>query len=535
MVTRAPKAHRRSRSGRVPRARLALVGLAMLSAGLCGRPTAARAQVLKAIRNDDICVFQIMVTRQAYSSHQPWQKETPSTHYGYGVYVGNGRILTTEHLVRNSTLLELRRAQRGEKVRARVLISDPHVNLALLEVEEPPFDWPRIAPAFATEHQPGQALSILQFNETRQLQRGEAQLLQASVSNLPRSNSSSLSFKLLTDLNVDGEGAPVLADDRLAGLMITYDESTRTGFMVPYPVLARFLRDADKEPYTGFAVAGFMWRPLVDPVKRAYYGAPRLPQGVQVLRCLPESGASQVLRPEDVILELDGYPIDNLGFYEDPDFDRLAFTYIVKGRHVPGDVIPVKLIRKGRVETVDMSLTRMNDYRALIPDNFIGQRPEYLVSGGMIIRELSARYLVSYGAKWRRAVNPRLAQFHLTRHLIPSSPGDHLVILAKVLPHPINVAYQIFDNRVITHINDQPVRNMDDVFRIVDTDGGLNRVRLHSVDLDLVLDEKELKAADAQIIRDYGIPQLRYRRRDDITRLKPDLSKKKTVTVEDES
>ena len=65
--------------------------------------------------------------------------------------------------------------------------------------------------------------------------------------------------------------------------------------MIPYPIISRFLRDAAKQPYTGSAIAGFAWKPLVDPVKRAYLGLGERTGGILVISCLTGSGADGVL------------------------------------------------------------------------------------------------------------------------------------------------------------------------------------------------------------------------------------------------
>ncbi len=470
--------------------------------------TACTGAIAQTNTNDNI--FQVISTCQEYLPYQPWQKNSSSVRYGYGINIGGGKILTTEHLVRNSNLIELRREQRGKKVIAKVIIADPQVDLALLQVIDPPADWPQQSQQLLSEIKLKEDLTILQFDGTYQIQPSKAQLIRISMSSLPSANYSSLSFQVLTDLNVNGEGAPVMKDDLLAGLIISYSDSTRTGYMIPYPVIKQFLEDANKEEYRGFALGGFSWTPLIDPTKRSFFGAPRENIGVQILRCTPDSGAAQVFMKNDVITEMDGYKIDSLGYYNDPVFGRLYFSYIMKGHHIPGETIPVKIIRDGKKIERDLPLTNIKDYTSLIPENIIGKRPEYLISGGFVIRELTGRYLYSYGADWQSRINARLVHYHMTRSMIPAQKGQHLVILAKVLPHPINVDYQGYRNRIITAVNSRPINNMADLFRIIKEDGGLERITLQSVGVDFVLDKEKLEEANIDIMNTYGIPALRY-------------------------
>jgi hypothetical protein len=458
-------------------------------------------------------VMQVLVTAQTHNPLLPWIKTAPATHYGYGIDLGGGRVLTTEHLVRNHKLVELRRARTGLKIPVTVEISDAQVDLALLRMapsERDPFP---LSAGLAKNVGREQALMILQLDETRELQRGTAQVLQINVTRLPATVYSSLSFKLLTRLNVDGEGAPVLAGTELAGLMLSYDETTRTGEMIPYPVIAQFLDDALTPPYTGFATAGFLWKPLIDPVKRNYFKVEQPNAGIQVSSCIPGTGAADRLKSQDVILEWDGCEIDSLGYYRDPDFGRLPISYLIKGRRAPGSTVPATVIRDGSRIRVDVTLNHVNDGDALIPENVEQEQPEYLVQGGIVIRELTGLYLRSHGNNWERATDPKLVQLYNTRRFMPSHPGEHVVILSRVLPHSINVGYQQFQDRIVRAVNGQPVDNMADVFRIVDQAGGVERLSLDSMGVDLVLERSALKQADSQLAENYGIPQLRYQKK----------------------
>jgi len=283
--------------------------------------------------------------------------------------------------------------------------------------------------------------------------------------------------------------------------------------MMPAITLKRFLANINQSPYKGFASAGFIWAPLVDPAKRKYYKVNSANKGILVLDFLPESGASKTLAPNDVILEWDNHSIDNLGFYEDPDFGRLAFPYLITGRRSPGDTVPVTIIRNGHETNVTVELARRSDRDALIPENVTREREEYIVEGGFIIRELSGTYLQSYGQDWLRNIDPRIVNIYLTKKFHPEKPGDKVVVLAAVLPNPINIGYQQFKDDVITKINNKPVRNMADVFNILEKDGSITRVSIQSMGVDLVLDQTMLTDANDELARLFRIPNMRYKRR----------------------
>ena len=457
-------------------------------------------------------VVEVMVTYQEHDPFLPWQKKRPATRRGYGVIVDNARVVTTERLIRNHTLVELRKARSGEKITATVEVTDYQVNLALLKIRDERMA-AGMAPLQLTEQMPDQPdLTILQFDKTSQIQRSHAKTLRISMTKLSNAPYLSLTFSLLTDVIVNGEGAAVVYKGKLAGLIMSYARTERIGAMLPYPVLEHFLRDAGARPYRGFASAGFMWTTLVDPAKRAYLNVHPVGRGILVLSCLPNTGAFEALKPNDVILEWDKHPVDNLGFYEDGDFGRLGFPYLIKGRREPGDVVPVKIVRNRTETIVNVRLGHRSDTVSLIPENVTGEQPEYLVSGGFIIRALTGRYLRAFGPDWERTIDARLAHIYLTQKHAVEYPGDHVIILAGVLPDPINIGYQHFHNEMITSLNGKPVRNMTDVFRVVDEDGAVSRLTLQSVDVELVLDKHKLIEANTRLAKLYRIPTLSYQK-----------------------
>jgi PDZ domain len=315
-------------------------------------------------------------------------------------------------------------------------------------------------------------------------------------------------------MNVNGIGAVAVCDGNVAGLVMSYESSTRIGKLIPAPILKHFIVDAARQQYRGFAAAGFSWAPLVDPVERRYLKVNDHRGGIVVLSVRPGAAQSASLQPQDVILEWDGCAIDNLGFYEDSEFGRLAFPYLIKGHRYPGDIVDVRIVRNGELKTIPVELTRRLDGQSLIPENTDGEQAEYLVDGGFVIRELTGDYLRAYGAGWTSSADARLVHLYFTRSYKPEHAKDRVVILSHVLPDPVNVSYQQFRDQVVTRVNGEPVRNIGDVFRLVRREGGLKSIRLLAMSTDLVMSPSSLAAANKRIMRIYQIPKLQFWRAD---------------------
>lgn len=458
-------------------------------------------------------LVQIIVTFQDSDPFMPWQKLRPGMRVGYGIAVSNGTVITTESLLRNHTLVELRTPRSGDKIPATVEIADIELDLALVTFDDE--SKTRIVKPVELAAKPvtKAPLTIIQMDETSQVQEGEAKPVNMTVGELPNAPYPVLLQSVLTDLNVNGEGAGMIADGKLAGIVLMYDSRTRIANVLPVSAIRRFLADAATPPYKGSAFGGFSWASLVDPAKRRFLNVQTPGKGVMVLACYPGTGASEVLRPNDVILALDNHEIDSMGYYDDPELGRLTLPYLLKGLHKPGDVIPVRIVREKKESSVQLKLTRNEDDALLIPEDILGRRNDYVVSGGMIIRELTGRYLRAHGGDWQKNVDPRLTHYYAMSGTTPSKRGEHIVILSSVLPDAINVGYEHLRDQVVTSVNGKPVNSMDDVFSIVESDNGVRTIKLLSMGVELVLDQRELGVADERLGKQYRLTGPKWRKR----------------------
>ncbi len=456
-------------------------------------------------------LFEINTTAQEAHPFLPWQRQAPVTQSGFGILVASNLVLTTESVVRNQRFIELRREHSDLRLAAMPLEADPEVNLALLRIVNPA-DAEAMEPLRMAERLPADGrFRILQLDDTRALQTGSGQLVRITVDQLPNSPFSALLLRILVDLDIHAAGAPVLTEDgAVAGIVMSYDNSSRTAMVLPYPILSRFLEDMADGEYAGFAYAGFMWQPLVDPAKRRYLGAEGETGGVQVLFSRPSPDGSESLQPMDVLLAMDGHAIDAMGYYRDPDFGRLLMPQLVKRRR-PGDQIPVELLRDGRHTTLSLPLSRFEDASAYIPEAMTAGEQDYLVEGGLVLYEMTGRWLRAHGRNWTTRVDSRLAHLYFTRRLEPASPGNRVVLLSAVLPHDINIGYQHLRNEIVTAVNGSAIRNLDDLFDIVERDGHISRLRLLGLGIDIVLDADGIAEANRSLQTQYNIPVLRRR------------------------
>ena len=453
-------------------------------------------------------VVDILVTCQNCDEHMPWRLSRPQFRQGYGVVIGPGRVLTTEELVRQATLVELRQPGRAAKFAATSLQSDPQLDTALLEVRDAAFQRELEPVALATNVTRGAQTRIVQYDDSGLREEGAGRIIEIGVESLPSAPAAVLTLRVLSDLRVQNPGAPVYCDGQLAGIMMRYDAQHQTGFVLPAPVLARFLQAAAEPAYRTPPGGGFRWTPLVDAAKRRYFGLADEAGGVQVLEVSSNATVSGVLQPNDVLLRWDGFAIDDQGFYPDPEYGRTRLSQAIEGRRRAGERVPIEFARQGRRQQATVTLRMQNDEDALVPENTIGAPPEYLVEDGFVLRELTGRYLRA-GGRGISSANLRLSHIYQARGEQPDRVGDHVVFLTGVLPDPVNVGYQELHDEIVTAVNGEPVRNLQDVFRILDRDHGIQRLAFQGRGIDVVLDAAQRDVANERVAKAYRIPELR--------------------------
>ncbi len=462
-------------------------------------------------------LVEISVTRHETDPFLPWQKARPGKRNGYGVVVRKNIILTTETLVRNSKVIEINLPRSEKKLRGRSMLVDIQSNLALIELLDEAETLPQAELPLADALPMDAKTTICQTDDTSAIQTCDGTVIQVSMSRVSSASFLMLSCKLLTEPAVYNQGAPVFSDGKLAGITINHKRSDRECLMIPAPVIRRFLNDAKEPPYSGFPSAGFYWAKLVDPAKRKFLGLPKdQEQGIEILSTIPGSGSDEKLKPSDVILSIDGSKVDSLGYYKDQTHGRLLFPYLINGRRSAGESIEMTVFRDKKEIELTIPLSPWKDSMSLIPEDHEAQMNDYIASGGLIMRELSGRYLRAHGGDWESRVGPRLAYYYETIRSAPEQPGDRIVILAGILPDTVNIGYQHVRNEIVTHVNGNEIRNIQDVFDAVDKEGGLRTVKLKSLDIELVFDAEELEEANERILSSYRIPAIDSRKLEEL-------------------
>jgi hypothetical protein len=217
-------------------------------------------------------------------------------------------------------------------------------------------------------------------------------------------------------------------------------------------------------------------------------------------------GPDYTIRKRDVLLEVDGFPVDMQGDFDDPDYGHLMMEGLATRRHFAGDAIPMKVLRDGAEVEVRYVLPKAEYSVDLLPLHAFDQEPEYLVAGGLVFQPLQQPYLRSWGDDWRRRAPFRLVYY---ANQPPSAAQPSLVVLSQVLPDPFNIGYQEYRSLVVRTINGRSIARIGDVKAALrEAKDGIHIVEFVRGDSlqRLLLDAATLEAATRRVLERYGIP-----------------------------
>ena len=452
-------------------------------------------------------IVSVRVTGQDWNPRAPWEKQPPWTRTVTGLVVPGHRILVASTAFGNHILVEAQKLGSEARTVARVALVDQEGPLALVEVDDPAF-WQGLEPLPIAARAPTEgALSIHRWQRSGLLDAYPATVRQVRSGRHGLSQTSLLTLEVATSAEGLGDSEVVVADGRVVGLVT--GRSGDTFAALAAPVLGQFLEGARDGQWPGFARAGLSWQELTNPALREWLGLREGETGVRLLQVTPNGSAGGVLKPGDVLLEVDGAKLDATGRYEHPVYGRMLFAQIFTDGRKPGDALAARVLRDGQRLTVTLPLRRMQPEQDKVPPYQFGRGPDYVVVGGLVFQELTRPYLAAYG-DWARRAPPRLL-VALDREAEVTAEERRLVLLSAVLPDAANLGYQDARDLLVAQVNGRRVGSLDELrqalaspatgFHVIELKAGQGTRRV-------VIGVDEAKAAVARLRQAYGIDRM---------------------------
>ena len=451
-------------------------------------------------------VVRISTTQQAWNEGQPWEKQPPGKRRSLGAIVAPGQVLTTAEMAADATYIELESPDGKQLAPAKVIAVDFEANLALLGLEsesDTKFFEGTKPLEMAVPPKLGDTLDIVQVEENGTPLVTPGSLLSIDVvSNfLPGQFFLTYEVKASMQSAANSFSLPVLHDGKLAGLLTSYDSKDQISDVTASDIVARFIKEAADGEYAGFPSLGISISRTDDSNFRAWLKLPEDDGGLYVSTVKAGGSAEKAgLKKGDVIVAIDGHPIDRLGYFEDSHYGRLYWSHLVRGAKSAGDTVKLDLLRDGQPTIVEAVLDRRDEQDQLVPAYTFGKAPSYLVKGGLVFQELTRPLLEGFGEEWSSRAPLNLLDVYENPQKYESR-GRRIVFLAGVIATPATVGYEPLRNLIVTKVNGQDIKDMKSLIEAFAQPGadGMDQIEFDEEKFSVHLDEAASDAVDAQL------------------------------------
>jgi S1-C subfamily serine protease len=452
-------------------------------------------------------VVHVQVYRSRFDWSMPWRQEAVQGALGSGFLIEGGRIVTNAHVVADARQILVRRPDQANPRIATVEAVAHDCDLAVLRVDDSGFieglrplalgELPRTGSQVLTYGFPlgGQDVSSTAGIVSRIEMRGYVH------------SGADAHLVVQTDaaINPGNSGGPVVQDGRVVGVAFQgFPGFDNMGFFIPIPVVRHFLEDLEDGTYDGFPDSGLETTSLLSPAYRRERRLPAGRSGVVVNRVVPGSTAQGIVQAGDVLLEVDGQAIANDGTVGVGGDARITFQTLFDARQV-GEDVRLGVWRDGREIGLTATARRVQRYDRM--RNRYDVAPRYVVHAGLVFMPLQLELLKMFGRSWPQNAPPDLVWHQLFREAEKPEEADReVIVLVRVLRHPVNSRMNFFGPVAVEAINGRPIRSLEDVIEAFDSDGGPFDKIVFEGDAGIeALDRRRARAAHEEILEQYAI------------------------------
>ena len=224
-------------------------------------------------------VVMIEVTAQTWDYRLPWNPGTVSSSRGAGFVIDGNRILTNAHVVSGARYLTVQREADPRKYPAKVLHVAHDCDLALVQVEDSEFLKGTSVLPIGEIPELESVVSVYGFpigGDRLSVTRGVVSRIDYN-SYTHSGRESHLAIQIDAAINPGNSGGPVMQADKVVGVAFQGfrgDVAQNVGYMIPTPVIRRFLKDVEDGHYDHYVDIAIRWMPLENPAMRQYYHRP---------------------------------------------------------------------------------------------------------------------------------------------------------------------------------------------------------------------------------------------------------------------
>src|SRR5205809_6975238 len=395
-------------------------------------------------------LVRITATEVEPDYRAPWNSGGVQRGIGAGFVIGGNRIMTNAHVVSNSRYLTVERDGDPNKYPATVLFVAHDCDLALLKVASADFfknmiplsfgGIPELESVVSAYGYPlgGERMSVT----TGVVSRIDFQLYTHS------SIDQHLAIQISAQINPGNSGGPVMQNAKVVGVAFqgySGDVAQGVAYMIPTPVINRFLKDISDTHYDKYPDLGITYSKLQNPAQRSFLGLKDDDRGVLVSTVVTAGPSAGIIQPGDVLLAIDDHPIASDSNVQ-LDGERAEFQEVVE-RKFNGDSVKLDVWRDKQPITVTIKLYTPWPY--VIQAHRYDVRPRYVLYGCLLFQPLYLDLLEAY-----RPTDLRLRHFFeyfVVEQLYLQHPD--VIVLTNILSDAINTYLAPYRGGIVDEIN----------------------------------------------------------------------------------
>jgi S1-C subfamily serine protease len=447
-------------------------------------------------------LVRITVTEQEPDYRAPWNAGTIGRGVGAGFVIDGNRIMTNAHVVSNARYLTVERDGDPNKYSANVLFVAHDCDLALITVSTPNFfknmtplqfgGIPELESVVSAYGYPigGERMSVT----TGIVSRIDFQLYTHS------SVDQHLAVQISAQINPGNSGGPVMQDAKVMGVAFqgySGDIAQGVAYMIPTPVIRRFLKDIEDGRYDRYVDLGMTYGKLQNPAQRRFLGLKDDGRGILVWTVVEAGPCAKEILPGDVLLSIDDHPIASDANVE-LEGDRVEMPEVVE-RKFKGDTVKFDILRDKKPMSVKVELTTVWPY--LILGHSYDVRPRYVVYGGLLFQPLNLDLVEAYQPQ-----DLRLRYFFgyfVQEQIYLEHP--EVIVLTNILPDSINTYLSPYRGGIVDEINGKKIRTLEELAKAFSETSDRLVVNMIGDGPPLVLDPKQVEAARERIKNRYNV------------------------------
>jgi len=446
-------------------------------------------------------LVRITSTESEPDYRAPWNSGVIGRGVGAGFVIAGQRILTNAHVVSNSRYLTVEREGDPNKYPATVQFVAHDCDLALLRVNNSTF-WKNMKPLeFGGIPSLESTVSAYGYPIGGERMSVTTGIVSRTDFNLYTHSAidSHLAIQISAQINPGNSGGPVLQNGKVVGVAFqgySGDVAQGVAYMIPTPVIRRFLKDIEDGHYDRYVDLGITYSKLQNPAQRHYLGLQDDDRGVLVDTVIQAGPCGKLLQPGDVLLSIDGHAIASDAFVEF-EGERVQMPEVVE-RKFKGDTVKLDLVRNKQPLSLEINLGSVWPY--FMQGHSYDIRPRYVLYGGLLFQPMSLDLMEAY-----RITDLRIRHFFdffVSDQIYLEHP--EVIILTNILPDPINTYLTPFRYEIVDQINGKKIGTLQDLARAFEQPAEHFVIKMVGEGAPLVLDAKKVEQARARIKERYS-------------------------------